>query len=128
METSEHEQFRATVRAFVARELAPHATAWDEAGSFPRALYAQVARIGLLGLGYPEALGGTPCDIGFRLIATEEIAGAGSGGLMASLFSHQIALPPIVAAGSPALQQRVVPPVLAGDKIAALAITEPGGG
>jgi acyl-CoA dehydrogenase len=123
-----HEQFRATLRAFVAREIAPQVGAWDEAGSFPRALYAKAARIGLLGLGYPEALGGTPCDIGFRLIATEEIARAGSGGLLASLFSHQIALPPIVAAGSADLQRRIVPPVLAGEQIAALAITEPGGG
>jgi acyl-CoA dehydrogenase len=128
MKTSEHAQFRAAVRAFVGREIAPHATAWDEAGSFPRALYAGAAQIGLLGLGYPQALGGTPCDMGFRLIAIEEVACAGSGGLMASLFSHQIALPPIVAAGSAALQQRVVPPVLAGEKIAALAVTEAGGG
>jgi acyl-CoA dehydrogenase len=124
----QHEQFRATLRAFVAREIAPQVGAWDEAGSFPRALYAKAAAIGLLGLGYPEALGGTPCDIGFRLIATEEIARAGSGGLLASLFSHQIALPPIVAAGSAELQRRIVPPVLDGEQIAALAITEPGGG
>jgi acyl-CoA dehydrogenase len=128
MHTPEHDQFRATLRAFVAREIAPQVSAWDEAGSFPRELYAKAAQIGLLGLGYPEALGGTPCDIGFRLIATEEVARAGSGGLMASLFSHQIALPPILAAGSAELQRRVVPPVLAGEKIAALAITEPGGG
>jgi acyl-CoA dehydrogenase len=63
-----------------------------------------------------------------RLIAAEEIARAGSGGLMASLFSHNIGLPPVVAHGSAALQQRVVPPVLAGERVAALAITEPGGG
>jgi acyl-CoA dehydrogenase len=124
----QHEQFRATLRAFVAREIAPQVGTWDEAGSFPRELYAKAAQIGLLGLGYPEALGGTPCDIGFRLIATEEIARAGSGGLLASLFSHCIALPPIVAAGSADLQHRIVPPVLAGEQIAALAITEPGGG
>ena len=64
----------------------------------------------------------------WRLIATEEVARAGSGGLMASLFSHSIGLPPIVAHGSDALQRRIVPDVLAGTKIAALAITEPGAG
>ncbi|MEO7336074.1 MAG: acyl-CoA dehydrogenase family protein [Caldimonas sp.] len=124
----EHTLFRDSVRAFVAAEIAPHVNAWDEAGTFPRELYRRAASIGLLGLGYPEDLGGTPADGWFRLIATEEIARAGSGGLMASLFSHNIGLPPIVAHGSTTLQRRVVPGVLAGDRIAALAITEPGGG
>ena len=124
----EHEAFRATVRAFVAREIEPQVAEWDEAGSFPRELYAKAASIGMLGIGYPEALGGTPADIFFSIAAAEEIARAGSGGLQASLGSHGIALPPIVAHGSAALQQRVVPGVLAGEKIAALAITEPGGG
>ncbi|MEO7008286.1 MAG: acyl-CoA dehydrogenase family protein, partial [Caldimonas sp.] len=98
------------------------------AGTFPRELYARAAAIGLLGLGYPEACGGTPADAWYRLIATEEIARAGSGGLMASLFSHNIGLPPIVAHASEVLKQRVIPDVLAGRRIAALAITEPGGG
>jgi acyl-CoA dehydrogenase len=126
--SAEHQAFRDSVRAFVEREIAPHVNAWDEAGRFPRTLYRQAAAIGLLGIGYPEALGGTPADTGFRLVATEEIARAGSGGLMAGLFSHNIGLPPIVAQGSPALQQRIVPAVLAGDRISALAITEPSGG
>jgi acyl-CoA dehydrogenase len=82
----------------------------------------------VLGLGYPEEYGGTPADGWYRLIATEEIARAGSGGLMASLFSYNIGLPPIVAHGSEVLKQRVITGVLAGEKIAALAITEPGAG
>jgi acyl-CoA dehydrogenase len=127
-DSPEQADFRAGVRAFVEREVAPNVGAWDEAGEFPRALYRRAAALGLLQLGYPEALGGTPCELRFRLIAAEEIARAGSGGLMASLFSHNIGLPPVVAHGSPALQQRIVPPVLAGEQIAALAITEPGGG
>ena len=124
----EHETFRDSVRAFVEREISPHVNAWDEAESFPRTLYQRAAEMGLLGLGYPESLGGTPADGWYRLVATEEIARAGSGGLMASLFSHSIGLPPIVAHGSESLQRRIVPAVLAGEKIAALAITEPGGG
>ena len=126
----EHEQaqFRATVRSFVTREIAPHVNDWDEAGAFPRELYRKASQLGLLQLGYPEQLGGTPCEFAFRLINVEELARCGSGGLMASLFSHSIALPPIVAEGSTALQQRIVPEVLAGEKIAALAITEPGAG
>ena len=126
--SAEHELFRDTVRAFVTAEIAPHVNAWDEAQTFPRELYRRAAHIGLLGLGYPEQYGGTPADSWFRLVATEEIARAGSGGLMASLFSHNIGLPPVVAHGSEALKRRVIPAVLAGEKIAALAITEPTGG
>ena len=126
--TAEHEAFRDGVRQFVEREIAPNVAAWDEAETFPRTLYRRAAELGLLGLGYPEAYGGTPADGWSRLIVTEEIARAGSGGLMASLFSHNIGLPPIVAHASEALKQRVVPGVLAGEKIAALAITEPSGG
>ena len=127
-DTAEQADFRASVRRWVSTEIEPHVNAWDEAGSFPRALYRRAAELGLLQLGYPEHLGGTPCPMGWRLIAAEELARTGAGGLMASLFSHNIGLPPVVAHGSPALQQRVVPPVLAGEAIAALAITEPGGG
>jgi acyl-CoA dehydrogenase len=127
-ERAARDAFRASVRRFVEREIAPHAAAWDEAGGFPRELYAKAADAGLLALGYPEHLGGTPASMAWRLIVSDEIARAGSGGLLASLFSHSIGLPPIVAAGSDALQRRIVPDVLAGRKIAALAITEPGAG
>ena len=120
--------FRDSVRRFVDREIAPHVDAWDEAETFPRELYGKAAVAGLIGIGYPEEYGGTPAPMRLRMIATEEVARAGSGGLLASLFSHSIALPPIVANGSEALKRRIVPPVLAGEKIAALAITEPGGG
>ena len=126
--TPEHEAFRASVRRFVEREVMPFTAEWDEAGSFPRALYARQAEAGLTGIGYPEELGGTPGDVFFSIVAAEELARAGSGGLQASLGSHGIALPPIVAQGSAALKARIVPPVLAGEQIAALAITEPGGG
>jgi acyl-CoA dehydrogenase len=120
--------FRDGVRAWVEAEVAPSVREWDEAGRFPRELYRRAAQMGLLQLGYPESLGGTPCAMAFRLAAAQEIARAGSGGLMASLFSHNIGLPPIVEHAHPALQQRIVPTVLAGEAIAALAITEPGGG
>jgi acyl-CoA dehydrogenase len=127
-ERAARDAFRASVRRFVEREIAPHAAAWDEAGTFPRELYAKAADAGLLSLGYPEHLGGTPASMAWRLIVTDEVARAGSGGLLASLFSHSIGLPPIVAGGSDALQRRIAPDVLAGRKIAALAITEPGAG
>lgn len=124
----EHEQFRATLREFVAREITPFVNEWDEACTFPRHLYKRAAEIGATGLGYPEAYGGTPVDVFFKLVLAEEYARCGSGGLQASLNAHTIALPPILAAGSAALKQRILPQVLSGEKIAALAVTEPGGG
>jgi acyl-CoA dehydrogenase len=126
--TPDHEQFRASLREFVAREITPFVNEWDEAETFPRALYGRAAELGILGLGYPEEYGGTPADIFYLLIVAEEFARCGGGGVQASMNSHSIALPPILKAGSEALKRRVIPPVLAGQKIAALAITEPSGG
>ncbi len=126
--TDEHEAFRRTLRRFVSEKITPFADAWDEAAEFPRQLYVDAAEIGLLGMGFPEALGGVEGDPFGVLIGGEELARGGSGGVSAGLMSHTIALPPIVALGSDALKARVVPPVLAGEKIAALAITEPSGG
>jgi acyl-CoA dehydrogenase len=116
-------------RRFAEREIAPHVAAWDEAGSFPRALYAKAADAGLLSLGYPEALGGMPAPFALRnAVSTALSRYGGSGGLLASLLSHNIGLPPVLNHGGDALQREVIPPVLRGEKIAALAITEPGGG
>jgi acyl-CoA dehydrogenase len=118
-----------TVQRFAESEIAPHVQAWDDAGEFPRALYARAAELGLLGLGYPEALGGTPASHALKLPAWIALARHGrSGGVLASLFSHNIGLPPVVLHASDAVRGEVVPPVLRGEKIAALAITEPGGG
>jgi acyl-CoA dehydrogenase len=118
-----------TVERFAREVVAPNVTAWDEAGEFPRDLYRQAAHIGLLGLGYPEALGGTPAPWSVRNVVSQALARVGgSGGFMASLFSLNIGLPPVMAHGSADLQAEVVPPVLRGERIAALGITEPGGG
>ena len=128
-ETEEHAALRAQIRRFAERDIAPHAHAWEEAEGFPRELYRQAAEAGLLGIGYPEALGGA----GRRHHArARRVRGAGPrrhlGRRQVGLGTHGIALPPIVALGTDEQKRRFVPPVLAGDKIAALAITEPGGG
>lgn len=124
-----HRQARDTTRRFVDQAIKPHIDAWEEAGSFPRELYGQMAELGLLGLGHPEALGGSgEDDVFLKLAVSEELMRSGSGGLVASLGSLDIGLPPVWRVGSDELKQRVVPAVLSGQKIAALAITEPGGG
>ena len=118
-----------TVERFAREAVAPNVTAWDAAGEFPREIYRQAGELGLLGLGYPEALGGTPAPWSARNAISQTLARVGgSGGFMASLFSLNIGLPPVMAHGSVALQQAVVPAVLRGEQIAALGITEPGGG
>ena len=126
--TADHIAFRDTVRRFVEREIEPYARGWDEAGEFPRALYEKAARIGLLGLGFPETYGGTETDRFMWIIAVQELARAGAGGVSAGLNSHSIGAPPIARAGSAELKARVLPEILSGKKISALAITEPSGG
>lgn len=126
---ADHEAFRSQVRRFVDERIEPEISAWEAAGSLPRELHRQTAELGLLGLGYPENLGGVEvADRFFSLILTQEFSRAGSGGVMASLFSHSIALPPILAVGTAEQKQRFITPVIQGEKIAALAITEPSGG
>ena len=126
--TAEHEAFRHSVRAFVRKEIEPFVSEWDEAGTFPRELYRKASDIGLIPLGYPQEYGGIEADLFYMIIAAQELAMAGSGGVSASLMSHGIGVPPIVKYGSEELKRRVIPPILAGEAISALAITEPGGG
>jgi acyl-CoA dehydrogenase len=126
--TAEHAAFRDTIRRFVAKEIEPYATEWDEAGEFPRELYKKAAAIGVLQLRFPAEYGGIECDRFHRIIWAQELARAGSGGVSASLNSHTIGAPPIARFGSEAMKARVLPPILTGEKISALAITEPGAG
>jgi acyl-CoA dehydrogenase len=128
-ETDEHAELRANVRRFAQTRIAPHAHTWEEAEEFPRELYREAAQAGILGLSYPAELGGSGGSVTHALVASEELVLAGqSVGVVASLGSHGIALPPIVRLGSDDLKKRVVEPVVRGEKIAALAITEPGAG
>ncbi len=128
-ETDEHRALREQARRFAAAEIAPNAHAWEEANEFPRDLYPRAAKAGFLGVGYPEELGGDGGDLSHVLCASEEMVLAGkSVGTCVGLGSHGISLPPIVRFGNDDQKERFVRPTLAGEKIAALGITEPGGG
>ncbi len=128
-ETDEHKELREQVRRFAAAEIAPHATDWEEAEEFPRELYRRYAEVGLLGIGYPEEFGGSGGDLGHALVAAEEMVLAGKTvGTVVGLGSHGIAIPPILALGTEEQKERFVRPVLAGETISALGITEPGTG
>ncbi|WP_095179447.1 acyl-CoA dehydrogenase family protein [Pseudomonas sp. Irchel 3F6] len=124
-----HQLVRDSVRRFVEREILPDIDQWEEAESFPRELYLKAGAAGILGIGYPEALGGShEGDLFAKVAASEELMRCGSGGLVAGLGSLDIGLPPIVKWARPEVRERVVPQVLSGEKISALAVTEPGGG
>jgi acyl-CoA dehydrogenase len=125
-----HDAVAASVRRFVEREVAPNIDRWEVEGELPRSLHVAAAQAGILGLGYPEEFGGFSdgFDIFHGLTQTEELCRVGAGGLSASLMTHSIGLPPILATGSAELKNRIAPGVLAGTTLIALGITEPSGG
>jgi uncharacterized protein (DUF849 family) len=101
-----------------------------EQGDFPllRRLLREAGEAGLLGIESPEAYGGAGVDPLMPLVGLEAMMRCGSTGVVAGLGSHNIALPPVLILGDEVQRQRFVPPVLRGERIAALAITEPGCG
>jgi acyl-CoA dehydrogenase len=128
-EDETHASLREQARRFAKTEIAPHAHTWEEAEEFPRALYGKLAAAGLLAVGYPENVGGNGGDVAHVMAVAEELVLHGkSVGTVVGLGSHGIALPPIVRGGTPEQIDRFVRPTLRGETIAALAITEPGGG
>ena len=123
-----HQAFRQSLRAFVAAEITPNVEAWETAGRLPRDLYRKAGEMGTQGVLFPEEIGGSGGDFFMQVVVSEEIARCGAGGVCASLGSHSIGIPPVVKHGSAELRDRFAAPVIAGEKIAALAVTEPGGG
>lgn len=125
-----HEAVAQSVRKFMAAEVLPNIDTWEADGELPRELHRKAAQAGILGLNYPEEYGGHSegFNVFHGLTQSEELAAAGAGGLGASLMTHGIGLPPILALGSEEMKRRIAPEVLAGEKIISLAITEPSGG
>jgi len=126
----EHEELRQTVRRFVQKEIAPHVDEWEAAREFPRELFTRCAELGFLGLKFPEELGGQGGTHLHDAVWVEELArSGGSGGVAAGLNAHtSIAMPPIFKFGTEEQKQRWLPAGIAGEKIGALGITEPGAG
>ena len=127
--TDDHHAYREVVRQFTEKEIAPNVHEWDLAGEVPRDLYVKAGAIGLFGDGFDEEHGGHgQRDALMRLVLMEELCRAGSGGVVAALFSNYIGLPPIQRFAADEMKARVIAPCMSGEKIAALAITEPSGG
>ena len=126
---SEREALRATAAEFVRREVAPHLQEWEDAGEIPRSLHRTAGDLGLIGIAFPEEVGGGGGDLLDSVAMQEAMFDTGaSSGLMAALFTSGISLPHIAASGDADLIDRFVRPTLAGELIGSLAITEPGGG
>src|SRR5256714_7081277 len=127
--TEEHEELRSSIRGFVERELAPHAQEWEEERWFPNEVFGKLAAQGVLGLKYPADYGGQGGDYLHEAVLIEELARVGSGGTAAGIGAHvNIATPPIWKFGSEDQKQRYLAPAIAGERIGALGITEPGAG
>jgi acyl-CoA dehydrogenase len=128
--SEEHEELRETVSRFVAKEIAPNVDEWEAAREFPRELFSRCAELGFLGLKFPEELGGQGGTHLHDAVWVEELArSGGSGGVAAGLNAHSsIAMPPIFNFGTAEQKQRWLVPGIAGEKVGALGITEPGAG
>lgn len=124
----EHQIFRNSVRKFVEKHIMHHIEEWEDKELFPAEMYKKCAEAGYLGLQFPEEYGGTPCDKFMFVAFIEEFLRCGSAGLFSGLFSHTIAIPPVLNLGTEEQKQKFLVPVLAGDRIAALGITEPDAG
>ena len=125
----EHEELRASIRGFVERELQPHAAEWEAARSFPDEVFRKLAEHGFLGLKFPESVGGQGGTHLHEAVFVEELAGCHSGGVAAGIGAHcEIASSPVFTFGTPDQHERYLRPAIAGEQVAALAITEPGAG
>jgi acyl-CoA dehydrogenase len=126
---AETEAFREEYRSFVSERLRPHADQWEADEWMPGEAFGWLAEKGWLGVTMPKEYGGLGLGPAFGAVASEELARCGSGGVVASLGAHMgIASPPIASFGSPDQKERWLGPAMKGEKIGALAITEPGGG
>lgn len=127
--TPERLALAALARQFTANEVVPHLDGWERDGEVPRSLHRAAAAAGLLGVAFPEAVGGGGGDaVDIAVVSDAMLRAGASSGLLAALFTHGIALPHMVAAGDAALADRYVRPTLAGTLIGSLAVTEPDAG
>ena len=124
-----HRLLRETLRRFVAKEVLPQASAWEEQGFVPRQVLREMGRCGFLGLRHPEKYNGGGMDALATALLAEELGRSGFGGFAATVLVHtDMASPHLAHAGSPAQLERWMPAIVAGDLITAVAVTEPDAG
>jgi citronellyl-CoA dehydrogenase len=125
----EHKIFRKTVRKFMETELAPHAEEWEAKKDFPNWVFNRAGEMGFLGITYPEEVGGSGCDYFYKTVYCEELPRSNCGGVnMALLVQSDMGSPPIHILGTKEQHEEYLVPIIKGDKICALGITEPNAG
>jgi acyl-CoA dehydrogenase len=127
--TPEHELLREQIARFIAREVEPHALAWEEAGATPREVLRKLGDAGLFGLMYSSDYGGAEADALTNLVFAEALSQSTFGGFVITVLVHtDMASPHLHHAGTKAQLEKYMPDVIAGRKITAVGITEPGAG
>jgi len=127
----QHDEHRAIYKStlrFVEQSIKPNLHRWEQEGMLPRELHREAGAVGITGLGFPEAFGGTPADSWSRALVTWALSQAGAGGVIAGLMSHSIMVWPLAVAGSKRIQSCELPQLLRGELIGSLCVTEASGG
>ncbi len=126
----DHQAFRESFAAFIAKEMTPNYLQWEADGIAPRELYAAAGQFGFLGIAVPEEFGGGGAnDFRFNMVLAEELAAAGIGGAGLGLTLHNdITTPYFIEYCNPEQAARWLPGIASGELITAIAMTEPGTG
>jgi citronellyl-CoA dehydrogenase len=128
--TDEHRALRKTIREFIEKEINPHVDAWEKAGGFPaHEVFKQMGRLGLLGVSKPEAYGGMGLDYSYSAAVAEELGTCSTGAIpMAIGVQTDMATPALARFGSDELRAEFLAPAIAGEAVAAIAVSEVSGG
>ncbi|HMN80872.1 MAG TPA: acyl-CoA dehydrogenase family protein [Burkholderiaceae bacterium] len=126
--TADHDTFRRTVAAFIAKEVLPHHARWEEEGLIPRDLWRRAGAAGLLLPMAPDEYGGGGGDFRFTAIVVEEIVRVMATGLTGFTTHSDIVAPYLVKFGTEEQKRRWLPGMASGDLVGSIAMTEPTAG
>ena len=127
--TAEHRIFRESLRQFIQKEINPHIDKWEREGQIDKNIWKKMGEMGYMGLNYPESLHGLDLDFYYSLIFCEELTYCYSGGFaISALVIQYMSAPYLLKYGSEYLKEKYLTPVILGDMVSAVAITEPGAG
>ncbi len=125
----EHQILRDSLRRFVTQEIVPHVDQWEEKGAIPKSLFKKMGDMGYLGIRHPKEYGGSEGDIFMTLVLAEELARCRSAGVTAAVTVHtDMASPHLVREGNAQQKEKYLPAIIRGEKICAIAVTEPDAG